>query len=384
MATYVFENLKKEYENFENPVVVLKVNGKDFRKNKKGFIISDIEVELTCGYEASIVTFSIYNAFDQFTSQFMTEDVKQYIFLGSSVELALGYASTARMVFCGFISRVNFFYEKGDMPGIRVTAMDVKGIMMANNYSRQLTAKSYSGAVKEIFGKNAYVTMNNKQIIKNLIISDTPDQKNGADKNETDDRTIEMVCESDYEFVVKAAKKYNFEFFSEQGNVYFRKAKSNTEVLMELGPSSGLREFDIEYDITGLVEEIEARSMDNGKGKIIKAKKKFNNKISIGNKAKQYIRRSEKVYIDPTIESLEDANYRVMSLMEEMSYRFGTLECSCIGIPEIFPGRFIKLNAIGYPPENKFYVVTVKHIISEDRGFETLITGKAADIGGVL
>ena len=379
MATYVFENLKKEYENFENPVVVLKVNGKDFKSNKKGFIISDIEVELTCGYEASIVTFSIYNVFDQFSSKFMTEDVKKYIFLGSSVELALGYASTARMVFCGFISRVNFFYDKGELPGIRVTAMDVKGIMMANNYSKQLTAKSYSAAVKEIFTKNAYVTMNNKQIIKNLIISDTPDQN-----NKDEDKTIEMVCESDYEFVVKAAKKYNYEFFSEQGNVYFRRAKSNSEILMELGPSTGLREFDIEYDITGLVEEIEARSMDNGKGKLIKAKKKFNNKISIGNKAKQYIRRSEKVYIDPTIESLEDANYRVMSLMEEMSYRFGTLECSCIGMPEILPGRFIKLDAIGYPPENKFYVVSVKHRISEDRGFETLITGRAADIGGLF
>ena len=90
------------------------------------------------------------------------------------------------------------------------------------------------------------------------------------------------------------------------------------------------------------------------------------------------------MYIDPTIESLEDANYRVMSLMEEMSYRFGTLECSCIGMPEILPGRFIKLDAIGYPPENKFYVVSVKHRISEDRGFETLITGRAADIGGLF
>lgn len=384
MATYKFENLKKEYENFENPVVVLKVNGKDFKNNKKSFVISDIEVELTCGYEASIVTFSIYNVFDQDTSKFRTDDVKEYICLGSAVELALGYATTARMVFCGFISRVNFFYEHGDIPGVRVTAMDVKGIMMANNYSKQLTAKSYGAAVKEIFNKNAYVTMNNKEIIKRLIISDTPDQKTGSGNSGESERTIEMVCESDYEFVVKAAKKYNYEFFSEQGDVYFRKAKSNNEILMELGPTTGLREFDIEYDITGLVEQIEARSMDNGKGKIIQAKSKFNNKISIGNKAKQYIRKSEKVYIDPTIESLEDANYRVASLMEEMSYRFGTLECSCIGMPEILPGRFIKLDAIGYPPENKFYIMTVKHIINEDRGFETIITGKAADIGGVL
>lgn len=382
MATYTFDKLKKEYNEFDNPVVVLKVDGKDFRENKKRLIISDIEVELTAGFEAAIATYTIYNVFDQETSKFRTEDVKKYVALGSAIEIALGYGSSAKLVFTGFIARVNFIYEKDDIPGIRVTAMDVKGIMMANNYSKQLTAKSYGAAVKEIFSKNAYVTMNNKNIIKSIDVSDTPDKNNSGSDNKESDRTIEMVCESDYEFVVKAAKKYNYEFFTECGVVYFRKAKSNSEVLMELGPSTGLREFDVEYDITGLVEQIHARGMDTGKAKLIQAKKKFNNKISISNKAKQYIKKSEKVYIDPTIDSVEEAQYRVDSLMEEMSYRFGTLECSCVGMPEIIPGRFIKLDAIGYPPENKFYIHTVKHRISEDRGFETTIIGKAADIGG--
>ena len=380
MATYNFVDLKREYADFENPVVVLTVDGKPFKKNKHSFALSDIEIELTCGYEASIATFSIFNVFNQGTSKFRTEEVKKYICLGSAVEIAIGYGPVAKTVFSGFIARVNFFYEKDEMPGIKVTAMDVKGIMMANNYSRQLTAKNYGDAVKEIFNKNAYVTMNTRQIIRSLEISDTPDKNMNASKE--NDRTVEMVCESDYEFVVKAAKKFNYEFFTENGKVYFRRAKSTNEVVMELGPSTGLREFDVEYDITGLVEEIQARSMDNGNGKVIQATKKFSNKISMGSRAKQYIKNSEKVYIDPTINSLEDANYRVASLMEEMSYRFGTLECTCIGMPEILPGRFIRLEAIGYPPENKFYIQNVKHRINEDRGFETIITGKAADIGG--
>lgn len=380
MATYVFENLKTEYEDFENPVVVLKVDNVDFKNNKKGLVISDIEVELTCGYEASIATFCIYNVFGQHTSKFLIDNVKKYICLGSAVEIAMGYGPIAKMVFCGFIAKVNFFYEKGEIPGIRVTAMDVKGVMMANNYSKQLTAKSYGAAVREIFNKNAYVTMNTKNIIKKIDITETPDSfKTSSGES---DRTIEMVCESDYEFVVKAAKKYNYEFFTEQGIVYFRKAKSNNEILMELGPATGLKEFDVEYDITGLVEQIQARSMDDGKAKLIQAKKKFNNKISIGNKAKQYIKKTEKVYLDPTINSVEEADYRVDSLMEEMSYRFGTLECTTIGLPELSPGRFVKLDAIGYPPENKFYIMSVKHRLNEESGFETCVIGKAASIGG--
>lgn len=382
MATYEFQNLKKEYGDFAHPVVVLKVNGKDFAKNKDGLVLSDIEVELTSGYEAAIAAFTLYNVFDSDQSEFRIQEAKPYILLGSLVELALGYSDVAKEVFCGFISRVNFLYEDGDVPGIRVTAMDVKGMMMANNYSRQLAAASYGEAVKEVLEKSAYRTMSNKEIIKKIHVDDTPDKlQNETGSSGASSRTIEMVCESDYEFIVKAAKKYNYEFFSECGTVYFRKAKSNPEILMELGPVSGLRNFNIEYDITGLVETVEARSMDNGKGKVIQAKQTFRNKISIGNKAMKYIKKSSKVYLDPTITSRQEADNRVQSLMEEISYRFGTLECDCIGIPELLPGHFIRVTSLGNPPENKFYLVGVRHLFSEERGFETKLIGKAASIG---
>lgn len=385
MATYTYADLKTKYDSFQHPVIVLTINGKDFAKNKSGFIVSDIEVELTCGYEASIATFTLYNVFDKDDSTFRIKDAKPYILLGSSVEIALGYEKQARGIFCGFISRVNFVYEAGDMPGIRITAMDVKGVMMANNYSRQLTATSYGEAVKEILNKNAYMRMSNQQIIKSLIISDTPDKPLAPPTPpKTSDRTIEMVAESDYEFVVKAAKKYNYEFFTECGNVYFRKAKSNNEIVMEMGPAEGLRSFDVEYDITGLVETIQARSTDVGKAQLIQAKRKFNNKISLGNKAKAYIKKTEKVYLDATVTSQQEADYRVQSLMEEMSYRFGSLECDCIGMPELLPGKFLKIKGLGYPPENEFYLVRAVHKISDDRGYETKLYGKAASIGSNL
>ena len=386
MAAYVFSDLAKKYNKFSHPVVVLKVDNKDFSKNKDNLSVSDIEVELTCGYEASIASFVIYNCFDISKSTYKISAVKDYIKLGSSVEIAMGYGSEAAEVFTGFISRVNFVYPENDMPGIKVTAMDVKGIMMANNNSRQLTANCYSDAIEEIFKKNIYATLQDEKVIKSLNITDTPDKDSqkaiGSSDKKTTDRTIEMVCESDYEFVVKVAKKYNYEFFTECGNVYFRKAKSDADVLMELSPKTGLRSLDVEYDITGLVQIVEARGMDTGKGKVISAKEKFSNAISIGNDAKKLIKNSEMVYIDPTITSEQEAKKRAESMMEDISYRFGTLECDCIGIPELLPGHFIELSGVGYPPENKFYVVSIRHRLIDDRGYETRIIGKAASIGG--
>ena len=381
MATYTYANLKSKYDNFHHPVIVLKVNGKDFAKNKAGLVVSDIEVELTSGFEASIASFMVYNTFDTDNSCYRINDIKAYIMLGSSVEIALGYEKEAQIVFCGYISRVNFVYEEGDMPGVRVTAMDVKGAMMANNYSRQLTATTYGEAVREILNKGPYMSMSGSQIIKQVVVSDTPDKPLVPPvPPKASDRTVEMVAESDYEFCVKAAKKYNYEFFTECGNVYFRPAKSNTEIVMAMGPAEGLRFFDIEYDITGLVETVKARSTDVGKAKLIEAQQKMNNKISIGNKAKKFVKKSEKVYLDATITSKEEAENRVNSLVEEISYRFGTLECVCIGLPELLPGKFFELKSMGSPPENKFYLHRVVHRMNQDEGFTTKLYGKAASI----
>lgn len=375
MATYTYANLKKKYDDFHHPVIVLSINGKDFAKNSYGFVVSDIEVELTSGFEASIASFGLYDTFDADNSCFRIQDAKPYIMLGSTVEISLGYEKEAQKVFCGYISRVNFQFTEGGMPGIMITAMDTKGAMMANCYSKQLKATSYGEAVQEVLKNAPY----SKDTIKKLVISDTPD-KPKANTSKVTDRTVEFVAESDYEFVVKAAKRYNYEFFTECGNVYFRPAKATSEIVMEMGPGEGLRHFDVEYDITGLVESVEARGMNVGKARVIEAQKKLKNKISIGNKAKRLIRKTAKVYLDASIHSKEEAEYRVKSLAEDISYRLGTLECDCIGIPELFPGKFFILKAMDTPPENKFYLHRVVHKMNQEDGFVTKLYGKAASI----
>ena len=381
MASFVYDSLKTEYRNFLYPLAVVKVNGKDFSENKKNFGISDIEVEMTSGFEASIATFWIYGAYDKSQNRFRFEDMKSYILLGSSVVIYMGYGSQVREVFRGFIARVTFAFRENDIPGVEVTAMDIKGMMMSGNYSRQLLATSYSDAVNEILQQTAYVKMQASEIITKLEITATPDKNpaGGTSQGTTaSDRTIEMVGESDYEFVVKAAKKFNYEFFAIGGVVYFRKAKDNPEILIETGPKLGLRSYQIEYDITGQVETIEVRGMDVGKSKQISASQKLQNKLSQGSKAKTLIKKSKKVYIDPTVSSQEEAGYRASYLAEDISYRFGTLEAEFIGLPELTPGRFIKVSGLGTGVDNTFYLTTVRHIMDGEEGYVTRVIGKAA------
>lgn len=497
METYKFENLVNEYERFQHPKAIIKVNNKSLANSKKGFPVSDIVIDLTSGFEASVAEFSIYEVFDRNTGSFLYSKVKKYILIGSEVEVLLGYGPQVRTVFVGVITRVNFLFEEEGTPCIRVTAMDVKGIMMSSCYSKQLKALYYSDAVREILEKTAYEKLRMNNIIRDIKITGTADKTRGltsgfgldslasaaglggvmdqvsqaTDKlssavssglgsNAMDllgdaadtltggaagglagslsgaagsltggaggltgsltgaadaltggadgvagaadtaadalgdaagaadgmaelvtDRSLEMVAESDYEFVVKAAKKNNFEFYTECGVVYFRKAKSDTKILMSIGPYKGMRSFDISYDISGMVSKVVARGTDAGKARVISAKQKYGGKLSTGNKAKALIKGSEKVVLDASITSPEEAAERAASIAEAMSYRLGSLRCNMVGLPELHPGHFIQVEGLGTGADNLFYLTRVRHILDSEGTYISEISGKASSIG---
>lgn len=377
---YSYDTLKNKYDKFQYPNLRLEIGGVDFMENKAELVLSELEVQLSSGYESSVANFRYYNSYNYNNGEYQFDKYKKFVYLGSDVMVKLGYGNETLEIFRGFISQVRFVSEEGDPHHIEITAMDVKGMMMANCYAMQLTAKAYSEAVKEIFNKAAYQKMLSMGIYKSIRIAETPD-KQKRDGSQTDTSTIEMVLESDYEFVVKAAKKYNYEFFVDSGTVIFRKAKdAANDCLIRLGPQEGLYTYEIEYDITSLVNSIEVRGMDTGKGNVITAQKKCSNKFSKGNKVKALLSQTKKVYLDAASNSREEAQYRAESLMEDMSYRLGKIECECVGLPELKPGEFVEISGLGSPADNKFYITNVTHIFNDIEGFHTKLSGKAAAI----
>lgn len=370
-ASYKYDTLKTKYGDFAFPTLSLSVSGKSFAENKKGFIISDIDIDLTSGFEASQAIYRIYNCIDNETNAYQFNDLKSYILLGSPITIEMGYGESSTEVFVGFIAQVNFVCEEDSQPCVEIVASDMKGVMMSSSYAKQLVATSYSDAVKEVLQKNIYNNMISNTIMKQASIDATPDKSTQEELK----KPIEMVSESDYEFVVKAAKKFNYEFYSDCGNVYFRQARKNAKVLMEMGMSSGLLNYHISYDIRGLVETIEARGMKIEDGTILSSKKKVSNKISMGSKAKSLISGTQKIYIDPTITTKDIADARVDYLTTVMSNRYGKIQCECVGLPELKPGNYIEIEEVGGPSENQFYITRVQHIMDEVIGYRTVLSG---------
>lgn len=379
-----YASFRSRYGDFAAPLAAITVQGKALAVKQEPFIaVTDLRVETTSGFESSIASFRILNTYDNDEAAFRYDEIKRMIFLGASVRISLGYGKELVPVFAGFIADVAFGYEEDRLPYIEVTAMDVKSLMMGGTWSCQLTAKNYGDAVREIFNRSGYRELRSAGVIDDLAnVKDTPDKKKTqpGQKSEPSAETIEMVAESDYEFIVKAAKKYNYEFFIDRGKVYFRPAKEDKTLQAKLGVSKGIISFRSEYSITGLAASVEARSTDAGRGTVIKKREKINTTLSTSSRAKKLVGSAAKVYVDPTISSQEQADARVSSLIETMSYRLGSFEAECVGIPDLAPGRFLEASGMGAPADNVFYITSVVHEFDTQRGYRTKLRGCAAEI----
>lgn len=372
-------DLRKKYGAFTYPVVTLQVGDKLFSENKHQLVLSSIEVDLSCGLEASAVTYAIYNVYNLEKGCYEFSYFKDYVQLGSAVTVSVGYNGAEEEIFVGFVAQTRFVSSDTDIHHVEVTAMDAKGLMMSGSYARQMSANNYGDAIREILNQPLYQKMNAEGIYRSIQIEDTPDKNNGNTDNKTTSYTVEMVSESDYEFIARAAKRFRYEFFVDTGVILFRKAKQPAEeCLLELGMEQGVLGYDLTYDITGLVKSVEVRGMDTSKAAMVSAVKNVSNKISTGNRAKALIGQTHRIVIDANAVSKEQAQYRADSLMEEISYRFGTLVCDCVGIPELKPGHFIRLTDFGGPCDNRFYITQVQHSMSSEDGYQTHFTAVAA------
>ncbi len=404
MATFEYNKLKSQYGNFEEPTVIIEVEGVELKDAKETLAVTDLEVDMTAGFEASMATFRLHGVYERYAGSFNIDKVKKQLFLGSAVSISVGYGIQLRPVFRGFIAKVHFIIPKentDEIPSIEVTAMDAKAAMMANRHSLKLKASNWSDAVKEVLDKNPFLnTMdfeNSSVKFVQTAIDNTPDKPEGAGdsaggagggtgaggaggKEKASDKRMEMVEESDYEFVVKAAKKFNYRFFTSANQIYFAKQPdANADVLLEINPNPDVLSLDVGYDMTGLVKKVQVRTLDSDQGKFVKDEKKSNAKVSLGNKAKAIVDQQTLVYLDPTAENKEEAGYRADYLLRESAYRLGSLELEMTGLPEFTPGCIIQLKGFGAPLDNKFYLTRVVHLF-DWRGYRTMVEGSANSI----
>ncbi|RCX11368.1 phage protein D [Anaerobacterium chartisolvens] len=357
---YTFENLSSKYGDFKVPTYKISIDGNDLL-SAESLVVRELKIDLTCENEASGCVLEVFGAYDIANRRFNPQIMEKFFQLGKKVSIDAGYIKTVN-VFKGYISGV-VLRMGNEAAGIRVECTDVKGIMMNTRTTEQRTENKLDDVVSSILGNQAY----------NNFCEGTQ-----VDSISTPERKIEVAGESDFDFLVRLAARINYEFFVCQGKVYFRKPMPLKAAVISLEWGYNILSFERRASLEGQVLELEVRSADVDKGKMISGIATSNVQMSKGPSAKKALQKLKKVVVDSSVGSEQEAQERAEVLLKKLNQSYVTANIECIGIPEIVPGRFINVKKLGSDLDGDYYILRVTHSINESF-FSTLIEARLGD-----
>lgn len=340
-----FETLKTKYGNFAVPALKITSNKLDLTSVLQAKI-SQVSVDLS-QREASSASFTVEDVFTQ-TTRMLSPAITAALALGSVVTVELGYGSTRTQVFKGFISEITTDY--GEAPSIQVTALDVVRLLMQNFKNYKYVEKSYAEIVKSVMSKYF------------RLCSDFTNVESSVDN-------LEGVTQnsSDFDFLRELAGKANKEFFIFAGAVYFRTPQKQKKEILTLEWGKNLMTFQLREGYCS--EKIIVQGIDENKAVRVEE----SDTVTSSNSLPLLGSPLEVVSQYADIKDSAQAKKKLAALKNEKEAGLKSGSGSCIGIPELVPGRFIYITGIAGNRKEKVYLKSVKHTFG-DSGFGTSFT----------
>ena len=350
-ATEKYASLENKYGNFVVPAFKIKANGTDLvAKNN----LSVTELTVTLSLEnAGMAVIKIAGIYDIEKHSFESK-VKSLFKLGTVIEVELGYLSATTAVFKGYVAGLGT--EIDEEPMLVVKLMDARKLMMTNGVRKQLYEdKNYSDIFKKVMGRYSKLC--------------------SIEADATTDNLTAPVSQStsDYNFVrnelLKKGKSER-EFFILYDKAYFRKPCKNKTPIMTVNLGRELLRLNTMEDY--LDTEIEVIGYDPLNSKSISSKVKVKSSGSI---TPVLTPSQQQFFIDPDADSEEKAKIRVGYLAEKMQRDSCYADGELIGLPEIVPGRYLKVEGVDDMADKSYYLNEVTHHIDNER-FRTMFEAK--------
>jgi len=352
-----YAKLRTKYRNFGAPTVRIHVDGTEIIE-KLNARISGLEVDITSGFSASGCGFDVICQYEAKNTDFDARGAAGLLQLGAKVELELGYIETVP-VFYGLI--VETEYILGDAgPTIHVECMDAKFLLMKGKKLQLFNGKSITEAIGELLDAQPF-----SSYVKGKKI------EAGGDKLDM----IPAGAADDYQFIVYHTRRIGREFFILQGKAYLRAAPSSASPVMTLSPNGGLLSVKLSLRGGSLYKKTRVVGINPENDQMVSGEADLDGKFGKGPGASQMLGQSVKTHFDHMVTSAESAAAQAKALMQEARGGFGRMECRCIGLPELAPGRSVTIQGVSSEADRDFYILEVRHTLDE-RGFFTTLEAR--------
>jgi len=352
-VTATYPQLRQKYRGFGSPTIRIYIDGVDIAE-KKGILFSDVIINLSIDSASSSCSFNILGEYEFKNTAYSRNNVINILELGARVAVDVGYVVTEN-VFHGLIMEVEYAMDEGEAPHIHVECLDAKCLLMKRQITELHKDKLITDVVNDIF----------QEIPFNSYVRDITVEPFGEPHD-----MITSGNEDNYQFVIRNATEIGYEFYILQGNVFFHpyiKGASKPPI-MTLSPEYGLTSFKMCFRGSALYNSVTVIGMDIGKNESVREESKII--PTVKRYASRILEGADKIYRDYNINNSQLAKDRADALMLSAETEFISLSGSCVGIPELGPGRKVHIQGISPEGDKDFYLTSVRHTLNE-RGFST-------------
>ncbi len=345
-GSYSYSSLVSKYKNFSNPAYHLTIGGTDVTQSGK-ILVTELNISLSYD-SASTCSFTVANAYDRAKSRF-DPDILDKLAVGQKAEVDIGYGSAMSLIFVGFITEVQIDYSTA--PSLSVTMMDLRKLMMESNRVRQLTVKAPSDAVKKVL--EPY-----RKLYGQLQVQ--------ADTAAPEPFNLKQNKESDYAFVMRISKEMGKDFFVLGEDVYYQeKSKSSKSIMTLTWMGGGIISFSTNMSYQAKKFLVIGREPNSKKE--IYVSRTYQSEFV---KKPALTSLPPTVYASPTIDSRQKAEEWIDDAIRKEKEQGISGSLTCIGLPELVPGRFITCDRLGPPLNRSYYIKKVEHSLGSG-GFTT-------------
>ena len=348
-GSYEFDALFKKYDGFTSPAFTIKIGGKELDQTK--VIVSNLEIEMSATGAAGGCSFTVGTEYD-FQGRKWVNVISDKLEVGATLEIQGGYVKQ-KLLFYGYVDDYNMMFPKGRAPKIAVSGLDGLGYLMSFQepiFGQQQKPKD---VVTEILQKSKSAGYAKDFEVGSMDGFETPVIKKGVD---------------DWKFLNTLAERYGLTLASVCGELVFKDLATNTSPIVTLSMSESLLSFEKKLSMAHQVGKVEIWGKDVN-SKFLKG---MATSVSIGGDGKTATQLAPKFAKAALREYTEfartqaECDLMAQGRLNSIAMNLVSGRGSCIGIPEMIAGRYVKIIGADQKLNGTYFLSKVKHIFSPE------------------
>ena len=348
-GTYTFDALDKKYDGFSAPFFEIIIGGK--KLFEKEIIVTSLEVEQSADGTAGGCSFVIDGTYNFEQSRWENQAL-DIVKPGAELQIRGGYVRDKEL-FYGFIDDYSIEYQEDEAPRLTVTGLDGLGYLMSFREPMYGGKKQAAEIVKSILQKSVSAGFAKKVTMGILPAFEAPILKEQVD---------------DWKFLNLMAQRCGVTLFALDGELIFDSVVSRSTPLLTLSLGKGLFSFKKRVSLAHQVGKVEIWGRDVNQ----KAIKGVASSVSVGGSGKtaaELVPDLNKTVLREYSEyarTQEECTKLAQNRLDGIAMGLVTGEGSCIGLPELIPGRYLKIDGGDDKTNGTYFITKVCHRITTD------------------